>query len=188
MKHIDYHLRRVHSLLGLFPLAFSVPLYMHMVGNEYLAGTPGSPPAVLIIIILGVPGLLHILIGLYILYQNTGSTARRRGAPVVLQRAMTFVMLSFILIHPCLIQRAIRDIRLLGPTAIVFLIGTLALAFHIGNGVYSFTMTSGWTRTAGRRRAWKCAAAVYSSAFWLYMLVLYGRVFYAMRGVLTGVI
>ncbi len=187
MKHLDYNLRRIHSLLGLIPLAISIPLHMHMVGNEYLTDTLGSPPIVLILIIMGVPGLLHILIGLYILRQNTGSRARRSGAIAVLQRTTAVAVLLFITIHPFLFKRACVDIRLLWPTAILFMIGILALAFHIGYGVYTFSMASGWARTPGRRRAFRMMALGYAALFAAYFLWLFGRVFFVMHGVLTGV-
>jgi succinate dehydrogenase / fumarate reductase cytochrome b subunit len=113
-----------------------------------------------------VPLVLHTAWGLMRLRSSRPNLARYKtygNLKYALQRVTALGVLGFIpahlwlaMIKPRLFQggpepfeEIAREMRFHGPTLFVYLLGTLGVAFHLGNGITSFAWT--WGLTSGRR-------------------------------------
>jgi succinate dehydrogenase / fumarate reductase cytochrome b subunit len=125
---------------------------------------PVAQAAVMILVL--VPLVLHTAWGLMRLRASGTNVAKYRtygNLKYALQRVTAVGVLAFLgahlwlaMIKPRLFQSGpepfediAREMRFHGPTLMVYLLGTLGVAFHLGNGITSFAWT--WGLTAGRR-------------------------------------
>lgn len=206
MKGNTYLSRKIHSLLGVIPLALF--FIEHMVTN--FAAVEGGPEGfkdaviflnslplvpVLETILIWIPLLFHGVYGLYIAYQsnlNTGQYHYGRNWAFTFQRISGVITFIFIVWHlyQTRIQVAIGNVghEELGgvmhdiSTNVLFLIfyviGVVAAVFHFSNGMWSFLVS--WGITVGPR------AQRISSYIWMVVFVIVAAMFlmslFAFRG------
>lgn len=125
---------------------------------------PVAHGATLLVVL--VPLVLHTAWGLGRLFSARPNLGRYRtygNLKYALQRLSAIGVVAFLgahlwlaMIQPRLIQghpetfEAIsREMRFHGPTLLVYILGTLGVAYHLGNGVTSFAWT--WGLAAGRK-------------------------------------
>lgn len=160
--------RKLHSLLGLFPISFF--LLEHLLTNSLAILSPGrfnsaviflqSIPylTVLEIIFIALPLTIHGLYGLYLVYlakNNLFSYSYVRNWMFYLQRLSAVITLIFVLVHVWQLRivhsltglpidfMAIHNL-LTDPLLLSFyIIGLLAASFHFANGLWNFTVSWG---------------------------------------------
>lgn len=132
---------------------------------------PVAEVVVLIVVLL--PLLLHTIWGIQRLFSfrpDNLAYPYYDNFKYLLQRLAAIGALLFLgahlwlaMIHPRLVQgrpEPFRDIayemRFHIPTLIVYLLGTLAVCYHLANGIFGFTWT--WGLAAGRRSFWRINA------------------------------
>jgi len=76
--------------------------------------------------------------------------------------------------HPEAFQEIASEMHWHGPTLIVYLLGTLAVAFHLANGLFGFAWT--WGLTAGRR-AFKRVGVLSIIVFLVLLGLSWGAIF-----------
>lgn len=181
-NHNYFYIRRLHSLLGLFPIAFF--LLEHFFSNshvfhgpesfnklvDFLQSLPLVP--VMEICFIGLPILFHAVLGLIIFYtgrNNFLDYGYYRNWMYILQRITGVIALVYIVVHvwetrisTALDGRHVQfaDVqRILEPTWVkwFYIIGILAAVFHLTNGVCGALMT--WGITVSRRSQRIAAAA-----------------------------
>jgi len=173
-NHNYFYIKRLHSLLGLFPIG--VFLLEHFFSNSYifkgpegfnkLVQTLQSLPLIpfLEIGLIALPILFHAVLGLIITYtgkNNVLDYKYYRNWMFFLQRVTGVIALVFIVIHVWetrialaldgkMVQFADMQ-RIFGPTwiKIFYIIGILSAIFHFTNGVCTALMT--WGITVSRR-------------------------------------
>ncbi|MGH3054932.1 MAG: hypothetical protein ACRDL7_08145, partial [Gaiellaceae bacterium] len=174
-----YNLRRLHSLSGVVPVgAF---LLEHLATNAVALNGPAAYNravaalsrlpflTALEVLLIGVPILFHMLVGVLIVTTGEASVQRERyprNWMYVLQR-VSGVFLAFFIIyhvwgtrlspeaaaHRADLYRFMRDHLQQPGVLAVYLLGTVAACFHLGNGLFGFAIHWGLaaTRTAQRR-------------------------------------
>jgi succinate dehydrogenase / fumarate reductase cytochrome b subunit len=181
-------LRRVHSLLGVFPLG--IFLFNHLLTNATGIVSPKFfEEKVALIHMLGpilpfveaafifIPLSLHIALGIYIALQariEVGSTMPYgRNWAYALQRWTGWIALIFIVYH-VLHLRFLHDMEkepfsivlgymfggsALSPLFVLgYLVGSLAVIYHFANGLCTFCMT--WGLTVGpKSQMWMARVA-----------------------------
>jgi succinate dehydrogenase / fumarate reductase cytochrome b subunit len=183
-----YNLRRLHSLTGLVPVgAF---LLEHLATNAVaLQGPTAYNRAVaaierlpfltaLEVLLIGVPILFHMLAGALIATTGEASVLRGRyprNWMYLLQRVSGVFLAFFIIYHvwgtrlsPAAIgHRAdlyhLMHDHLQEPGVLpIYLLGTVAACFHLGNGLFGFAIHWGLaTSRAAQRRAARLGFAVF---------------------------
>jgi succinate dehydrogenase / fumarate reductase cytochrome b subunit len=176
-----YNLRRLHSLSGVVPVgAF---LLEHLATNAVALNGPAAYnravaaiarlpflPA-LEVLLIGLPILFHMIVG--VLIATTGEASVHRGRyprnwMYLLQRVSGVFLAFFMIYHvwgtrlsPAAVghradlfhfmQEHLREPGVLA----IYLLGTVAACFHLGNGLFGFAIHWGLatTRTAQRRAA-----------------------------------
>jgi succinate dehydrogenase / fumarate reductase, cytochrome b subunit len=144
---------------------------------------------VLTVILL--PLLLHTLWGIQRLFSFRPNNIRYptyENFKYLLQRLAAIGVLLFLgahlwlaMIHPRLVEGRpepfsdiAREMRFHTPTLVVYLLGTLAVGYHLANGIFGFSWT--WGITAGRRSfSWMNALA--TIAFALLMVFSWGAIY-----------
>lgn len=183
-----YTLRRLHSLSGLVPVGVfllehlatnAIALNGAAAYNRAVAGLARLPflPAIEVLLI-GVPLLFHAVAGALI--ATTGEASVHRGSSprnwmYLLQRVSGVFLAFFIIYHvwgtrlsPAaaghrddLYQFMRTHLREPGVLPI-YLLGTLAACFHLGNGLFGFAIHWGLATTrAAQRRAARIGFAVF---------------------------
>lgn len=177
MKLNSYYSRKLHSLLGVIPLAFF--LVEHMLTNfeAFNAGKEGFTqqvlwlnelPLVLFIEIFGIwlPLLYHGVYGLYIAFQanhNVNNYGYVRNHMFMWQRITGIMTLIFVVWHfsQTRLQVALGNIGhedlaaqmfniVASPLYLtLYIIGIVAASFHFSNGMWSFLVS--WGITVGPR-------------------------------------
>lgn len=171
VKNQDFLLRRLHSLLGIIPMG--VFLFEHFAINSFALKGPEafnekvhflrSLPYLELLEWGGIffPFILHILLGLIIIYQgkpNPFQYKYSRNYMYVLQRWSALIALGFIVFHVGTLRffhdpEVVDFFTLLGnlfanpAIASFYIVGSLAVIFHFCNGVCTFCMTWGITIT-----------------------------------------
>lgn len=166
-------LRRLHSLLGVFPLG--IFLFMHLLTNSTgILGAEAFEHKVALIHSLGpllplveavmifIPLSFHICLGIAIAVtsrNNVGDLPYARNWAYALQRWTGWVALVFILIH-VIELRFIHNADAMpfsaklaemfkNPVYVVgYLVGSASVIFHFANGLCTFCMT--WGLTVGK--------------------------------------
>ncbi|MDX2176152.1 MAG: succinate dehydrogenase [Candidatus Sumerlaeia bacterium] len=177
-------LRRLHSLLGIFPLG--IFLFGHLVTNgQAIMGAEAFEHKVALIHSLGpalpiveavmifIPLALHIALGIVIALtgkSNAGTLKYGRNIAYTLQRLSGWAALAFILYHVVTL-RFLHDMDAVPFSAhlaqlfknplwvAVYFLGSLSVVYHFANGICTFCMT--WGLTVGRTsQLWMARAAV----------------------------
>ncbi|HZG15254.1 MAG TPA: succinate dehydrogenase cytochrome b558 subunit [Candidatus Bathyarchaeia archaeon] len=165
--------RRLHSLLGLFPIGFY--LLFHLTANyqatkgeeafNQVVGMIANIPFLIVVefVFIYLPLLFHAILGIYIAFQakhNVGSFSYGRNQMFLWQRITGIITLIFIAWHvwETRIQAALgtevnyemMSAILSNPAMVVFYaIGILSAVFHFSNGIWSFLVH--WGITVGPR-------------------------------------
>jgi succinate dehydrogenase / fumarate reductase, cytochrome b subunit len=166
----EFWLRRLHSLMGLFPL--SLFLVFHLVINNSAIKSPEAfntvvnmlrslPYLELIeISILGIPILFHGLYGLIITPKfarsNLGAYSQVHNWTYYFQRITGIVIFVFIAVHVWQF-RFNEDLDFEGVAmvlrepvwAIAYFVGILATVYHFANGLWNFLIS--WGITIGKK-------------------------------------
>jgi succinate dehydrogenase / fumarate reductase cytochrome b subunit len=183
----DFILRRLHSLLGLLPLFIFVPVHMVQGAIPYftLELKPVSWPFMFAFGII--PFTLHAALGLYIYVQNRANPFRRKRGTFFwlfrLQITSSFVILIFVITHKMALNLLWRGagFPFFVATAILFMAGIAAVAFHMGYGLYTFCISWGVSvdKHVRVRIGWGSAAfgAIFCAAF----MILYFFVFMSLK-------
>jgi succinate dehydrogenase / fumarate reductase cytochrome b subunit len=185
--HNYFYLRRLHSLLGIFPIG--VFLFEHFLSNSFaFQGAERFNALVetfqgmwvtpfLEIGLIGLPILFHAVLGLVIVYTGSANFVPYtyyRNWMYFFQRLTGVAALIFIVLH----TYEVRLAHLFAPQNITFAdmqmifkpawakwfyaVGILCAAFHLTNGVSTALMTWGITVS---RRSQKIVSAVMWAAF-----------------------
>jgi succinate dehydrogenase / fumarate reductase cytochrome b subunit len=197
MKLDSFYSRKLHSLLGVVPLAFF--LVEHMLTN--FSAVEGGPegfvdavmflqslPLVPVLELFGIwlPLLYHGIYGLYIAYQarhNVTNYSYFRNVMFMLQRVTGVITLIFVCWHfyDTRFQVALGNVEHteLGSLMheivtnpfylILYIIGVVCASFHFSNGMWSFLVS--WGITVGPR------AQRVSSYFWGIVFVIMSIMF-----------
>ncbi len=167
MKQKGFASRRVHSLLGVLPLG--VFLFEHLIVNHFATGGADQFNAAgevmqnlpfryaLELGIIFIPLFFHAVYGVYIALTSKNNASKYsyfRNWMFLLQRITGIITFVFIVWHLWGTRIAamfgthpnaqmVVDI-LDNPLAIIFfVIGTLSVAFHFANGLFTFLITWG---------------------------------------------
>lgn len=166
-----FWLRRIHSLLGFFPLcAF---LLMHFTFNSFIFAGPQAftdfvntsqsfPLTIYLEVgLLAAPILFHILLGLVIIYTgaaNVHEYGHYRNWMYVMQRVTGILLVPFLAYHVWMTRMQqvftghhvdaeyMHSYLLPGMTKFFYVIGILSAAFHMSNGLNTFLITWGITQ------------------------------------------
>lgn len=165
--------RRLHSLLGLFPIGFY--LLFHLSANyqatkgeeafNQVVGLIANIPFLIVLefVLIYLPLLFHAILGIYIAFQakhNVGSFSYARNQMFMWQRITGIITLIFVAWHvwQTRIQAAMgsevnydmmADIFSNPAMVIFYTIGILSAVFHFSNGIWSFLVH--WGITVGPR-------------------------------------
>ncbi len=165
--------RRLHSLLGLFPIGFY--LLFHLSANyqatkgeeafNQVVGLIANIPFLIVLefVLIYLPLLFHAILGIYIAFQakhNVGSFSYARNQMFMWQRITGIITLIFVAWHvwQTRIQAAMgsevnydmmADIFSNPAMVIFYAIGILSAVFHFSNGIWSFLVH--WGITVGPR-------------------------------------
>ena len=183
MQH--FWLRRIHSLLGFFP--FSIFLIMHFTFNSFIFAGPeaftefvqasqGFPLTIFLEVgLLLIPILFHIIFGIIIMYSgssNVASYGHYRNWMYVFQRISGMLLVPFLFYHVWMtrLQQSFTGHHVdaaymshyLAPglTKFFYVLGIVAAAFHMSNGIATMLITWGITQSAK-------AQAIVSQVSWV---------------------
>lgn len=172
--HNYFYIRRLHSLLGVFPIG--VFLLEHFISNSFVFNGPESfnnlvltlqsfPLIIFLEVgLIGLPILFHAVLGLIIVYTGSNNFLNYgylRNWMFFVQRATGVIVLVFIIVHvwSTRISTALdgRHITFADMQAILspswakwfYVIGILSAAFHLSNGISTALIT--WGITVSRR-------------------------------------
>ena len=186
--HNYFYLRRLHSLLGIFPIG--IFLFEHFFSNSFAFQGPERfnslvetfqtlwVTPILEVAMIGLPILFHAVLGLIIVYtasNNFVSYSYYRNWMYFFQRATGLFALVFIFLHiysarimPLLEGRHITYLdmqRIFHPAWAkwFYIIGILSATYHLTNGICTTLMTWGITVSQRSQRI----TAVFSWAMFL---------------------
>lgn len=174
--------RKVHSLLGLIPLAVFLCFHLTInfmatkgasVYNEAATMVGNMPLRYLVeVVIIFLPILLHGIYGVYIAYvsrNNVGQYATCRNWNFYIQRISGVFLLVFISIHVW--QTRIQamfgehvDFNMMeqilsSPWWFAFyVLGVICATYHLGNGIWLFCVSWGITVTPKSQKVFKIIA------------------------------
>ncbi len=172
-SHQDFYLRRLHSLLGIFPIGvfFIEHVFTNSLAFFYGDGMYNaavlrlqSLPFVLFLEIgfIGLPILFHGILGLIIWWKsksNPQDYAYARNWLYFAQRWTGIIAFAYIILHvwgmriSWAIDPAIEHLdfayvaeRLVQPSLIlIYVVGVACASFHFGNGLWNFLVKWGVT-------------------------------------------
>ena len=192
--------KQLMSIFGLFPLGAYVVAHLWTNLNS-LSGadtfdtavrSSRAHPAMIFLEVfgLGLPLLVHAIVGARIIFRmrpNNGAYNRFRNLKYLLQRLSGIGLLLFLGAHvfKARLQPALAGTveswqgmheALSEPlTFTVYLLGMIAIAYHLGNGVWSSSITLGLTTTqTGMKRMEWVSTAVFLLLLAMACLALYG--------------
>ncbi len=198
--HASFVRAKLGSLLAVAPLGIWAVLHVwsnlsiFKSGQEWQAAVTGHQTpialAVTSVVVLA-PLLLHTLWGIGRLRTSRPNNARYgyfENLKYLLQRLSAVGVLLFLgahiweaFLHPRLIQhQAERFEDIAGAihgepaTLIVYLLGTLGVAYHLGNGVYGFAMSWGLATTRRSLRGFQTAGI---ALFVLFLAMSWGALY-----------
>jgi succinate dehydrogenase / fumarate reductase cytochrome b subunit len=198
-----FWLKRIHSLMGAIPLAAFVIL--HFTLNSFVFAGPQTFDRVVStlhsfpltplfeIVFIAIPLLIHVMMGLVLVYRSSANVISYnsyRNWMYFLQRLSGFVALAYVIFHVWAARLApavggghathayMRGH--FGPTwvKVFYIIGIVAIVFHLANGLTSALIT--WGITQGRRSQFAVSIAswVLMIAMWFWGL----RILFAFSG------
>lgn len=167
---------RLGSLLAILPLG--VWTLFHLWNNlaafdndsgahwqEAVTGHASRASAALVSVVVVLPLVLHALWGVRRMFASRPSVAQRSLSNVRywVQRLSAVGLLAFLgahlwlaWLHPRFVEGHAEDfadlaheMRFNAPTTVVYVLGILAIAYHLANGVWSFSM--GWGLAQSQR-------------------------------------
>lgn len=179
----SFWMRRIHSLVGVFPLLFLVTMHMtivvdhvytHTLRGEAVIRMPGPIEGLL----LG-SFALHAVVGIAILIGNRG---RRTRSPKsgwsrlqIVSSIFSFVfMLTHITVSKQLLFTGVPGFLF---SAVFFSLGILAFGYHVGYGLFTFCLTWGIVRGERSQSVCRVVTAALGAAFCVAGFVLYGRAY-----------
>ena len=166
-------LRRLHSLTGIVPIGGFLLFHFYENGaifygsaayNEMATAARGIRYIELMeIFLIFLPLLYHAVYGIFIASyarNNTMSYNYSRNNLFMWQRATGVIVLLFILYHIWQFRidafwsshaetGTVAATMSYGPVFVFYIIGIIAAAFHLGNGIWTFLIT--WGITIGQR-------------------------------------
>lgn len=174
--------RKIHSLLGLFPLAIFLCFHLtvNFMATKGASTFNGAAEAVgnmplrylMEIVIIFVPLLLHGVYGVYIAYvskNNVGQYSTCRNWNFYIQRISGVYLLIFIAVHVW--QTRIQAMAgqhvdfnmmeqiLSNPAWFAFyVLGVICATYHLGNGIWLFCVSWGITVTPKSQKVFKFIA------------------------------
>ena len=198
-SHFGFGSKRLMSLLGFVPLGMYVILHLWtnlsslggpLVYNQALLKSRNHPAFIMLEILLGIVILIHMVIGIKLTLRWRSNTTRVRyfsNLKFALQRLsgiglglfiMAHVVKARILpsLHPPYVETWLGMHHALWEpiTLAVYVLGLLAVSFHLANGLWTFCMTWGLTvtPTAQRRVEWM------SVVFFVVLMIMAGLSLY----------
>lgn len=168
-----FWLRRLHSLTGIVPIGGFLLFHFYENGAIFYGANAYNDVAtqargvryleVIEILLIFLPLIYHALYGLLIAgyaRNNTMSYNYSRNNLFMWQRATGLILLLFILYHIFqfrLVQfwsghattAGVADTISFVPIFIFYILGVVAAGFHLGNGIWTFLIT--WGFTIGQR-------------------------------------
>ena len=166
-------LRRIHSLTGIVPIGGFLLFHFFENGaifygaeayNEMSAGARGIRYIELIeLLLIFLPLLYHAVYGLFIASyarNNTMTYNYSRNNLFMWQRATGIIILLFLLYHIWHFRltqfwfgqantESVMNTISYVPVLVFYIVGVVASAFHLGNGIWTFLIT--WGITVGQR-------------------------------------
>ncbi|WP_058302347.1 succinate dehydrogenase cytochrome b558 subunit [Gorillibacterium timonense] len=206
MKGNSYYYRKIHSLLGVFPVGFF--LLEHLITNysAYNEGHEGFIQKIewinklplllgMEILFIWLPILYHGIYGMYVAFtakNNVKSYGYYRNILFMLQRVTGVITLIFIgwHVYETRIQLALGNVThdqlgvqmheiVTQPVSYaLYIIGTLAASFHFTNGMWSFLVS--WGITVGPR------AQKVSGYIWFGLFIVMAVMFVLTLNAFTG--
>jgi succinate dehydrogenase / fumarate reductase cytochrome b subunit len=184
-------LRRLHSLTGILPIGAFLLFHLfvnsksvqgHESFNAAAAGINQLPYVVLLeLLVIGVPILFHMVLGAVIIttgQMNVGAFRHERNWAYLLQRISGLFLVVFIIYHVWSTRFAAgAEADLYGHMAkaladpgtfVFYVLGVAAAAYHLGNGIFGFSIHWG---IAVSRRAQRQMAQVGTAVFLVLTLV-----------------
>ena len=186
----SFWLRRIHSLLGFIPFGIYLPIHFAFNSTifsgpqaftDFVKSTQGFALTIFLEIgLLAVPILFHIILGIVIVYSgssNVTSYGYYRNWMYTLQRISGMILVPFLFIHIWKTRLhatfsghhvdAVYMSEYLSPfgTKMLYVIGIVAAAFHLSNGVSTMLMT--WGITQSER-----SQDIVSKLMWLVFLLM----------------
>ncbi len=168
-----FWLRRLHSLSGIVPIGGFLLFHFYENGAIFYGANAYNETAqaargvryleVIEILFIFIPLLYHALYGLFIASyarNNTMSYNYSRNNLFMWQRATGIIVLLFILYHVWQFRftafwsanadaTSVATTMSYVPVFVFYIIGVVASAFHLGNGIWTFLIT--WGITIGQR-------------------------------------
>jgi succinate dehydrogenase / fumarate reductase cytochrome b subunit len=167
---VEFILRRLHSLAGLFPLSLFIVFHLTVNNaaikgpdafNVVLNGLRSLPYLPIIeISILGIPILFHGLYGLIITpssaRSNLGTYSKARNWSYFMQRITGIIIFVYIFVHIFQFRfnenldfEAVATPLRQPGWAIAYAIGIAATVYHFANGLWNFLIS--WGITVGQK-------------------------------------
>jgi succinate dehydrogenase / fumarate reductase cytochrome b subunit len=170
----DFILARLGSFFAFAPLGVWVVVHLwHQLAafrspqawEEAVEGHVNSASTVLVFIVVLLPLLWHTFWGIIRMFRSRPAVANRGFSNIryMVQRLSAIGLLLFLGAHlylawfeprflagrPEPFAEISREMRFHGPTTMVYVLGVLAIAYHLANGLWSF-LTMGWGVTVSK--------------------------------------
>ncbi len=137
-KKLQFYLRRLHGVTGIFPLGYF--LYYHLQNMSSLS----SQNIILGFLFLWLPLLFHGLYGMYITYEgsiNIGCYSYWRNYMYFFQRWTGIVIFIFLIWHVYIMK--FSSFSAGGLNNFVLFAGVIIAIFHVANGIFGFLVDVG---------------------------------------------
>jgi succinate dehydrogenase / fumarate reductase, cytochrome b subunit len=170
----DFIVSRLGSLFAIAPLGVWVVMHLwHQLAawrspaawQEAVEGHVNGATTVLVFIVVLGPLLWHTVWGIARMLRSRPAVSNRGFSNLryLLQRLAAIGLLGFLGAHlylawfeprflhggPEPFSEIAREMRFHGPTLVVYLLGTLGIAYHLANGLWSF-LSMGWGVTVSK--------------------------------------
>lgn len=189
MKKADFYLRRLQSITGLFPMLLFLFMHTRHTGEQFITKVFVDHPMGNIIVMGIAPFAIHTIIGFYIIFSNKRKSndipsPKTKGVLYRLQIASAAIILIFVIFHVLIFDALRYNSAFFFPAAGLYFCAILALAWHFGYGLYTFSLTWGIAASARSRRAAAVMAIVISAVCGGLLCVFYIEVFINIAGML----
>jgi succinate dehydrogenase / fumarate reductase cytochrome b subunit len=170
----DFILARLGSFFAFAPLGAWVVVHLwHQLAafrspqawEEAVEGHVNGASTALVFVVVLIPLLWHTVWGIVRMFRSRPAVANRGFSNIryVVQRLSAIGLLLFLGAHlylawfeprflsgrPEPFAKIAREMRFHGPTTMVYVLGVLAIAYHLANGLWSF-LTMGWGVTVSK--------------------------------------
>jgi len=166
LLHTDFYIRRLHSLLGIFPIGIFLCFHLLINGAAILgvdawsAVIDGMKSVPFIIVaeigIIALPILFHTVYGFYIVYLSDMPLLRYtylKNWMFILQRVTAIITTIFVVYHVTFVRimqhetmdimKAMADVLQTPIGFVLQTIGIWAVIYHFTNGIFTFLLTWG---------------------------------------------